>query len=233
MRGEAPPRNLPSVGIGAVADLLALGFGLLCGLVLARPGPLPTDDWLLSGLRSMRRPLLDTVARDVLHADDLVLLTLAAAGAGLLLAILEHTLRPLAIATIGIGCSAAAAALVKGVAARSRPPLFDLLPSVGAGGSAFPSMHATQTASVLVLLGLLVGPHVPAGRIRNVSATAAFTVVGAVGLSWLYLGTHWPSDVLAGWLLGGSCALAVCELAGHLPSSQTAGPAQSLHQADA
>lgn len=213
-------RSLRTVIVGvrvrtsAVTDLLALGFAVMCALVLLRHGPLPTDNWLLSALRGARRPALNSVARDVMRADGFTLVSLLAAGVALLLAVRERSGRPLLVTAGGLLASACAGGLTKLATGRSRPPVLELLPSVSVDGSAFPSLHATQTAAVLVLLVLLVGPYLRTGRRRAVALALVGVGGGAIGLSWLYLGAHWPTDVLGGWLLGGSCALAIWELAG-------------------
>lgn len=83
---------------------------------------------------------------------------------------------------------------------RPRPALGPAL--VGASGFAFPSGHATQSAAVWVALGLMVIPPGRTGR-RARAARAAFGAVPfVVGLSRVYLGVHWLTDVLVGWALG-------------------------------
>ncbi|MEH3102202.1 phosphatase PAP2 family protein [Sphingomonas adhaesiva] len=66
----------------------------------------------------------------------------------------------------------------------------------------FPSGHATNSAIVfLTLAGLLV--QVERGRgARTYTMAVAVLLVGAIGVSRVYLGVHWPSDVVAGWCAG-------------------------------
>lgn len=81
--------------------------------------------------------------------------------------------------------------------ARPRPPLADQ--AARATGFAFPSGHAftsTVSAGLLVLVVLRLRPS--AAR-PAVAAAAVFAV--AVGVSRVYLGVHWPLDVLGSWLL--------------------------------
>jgi membrane-associated phospholipid phosphatase len=95
--------------------------------------------------------------------------------------------------------------LAKALVHRARPP--EAIALVARPGSfSLPSGHAFLT---LVFFGLLVFLAFRAWRVRrrwlpSVVAILAATVVVLVGLSRVYLGVHWASDVLAGWGLGGA-----------------------------
>ncbi|MDX3641041.1 phosphatase PAP2 family protein [Streptomyces sp. MB09-02B] len=106
---------------------------------------------------------------------------------------------------------AAGTALQQGLKAavgRERPAWPD--PVDSAHYAAYPSGHAMTATVVLGLLVWLLHRY-GAGRavVRTAVAVTAVSVVG-VGLTRIWLGVHWASDVLAGWLLGGlTIALAV------------------------
>ncbi|MCQ8188043.1 phosphatase PAP2 family protein [Streptomyces rugosispiralis] len=83
---------------------------------------------------------------------------------------------------------------------RARPQWPD--PVDSAHYAAFPSGHAlTTTVTFGLLLWLMTLHRAPAKWLRALAVVAAVSVLG-VGFTRLYLGVHWPSDVLAGWLLG-------------------------------
>ncbi len=88
---------------------------------------------------------------------------------------------------------------------RARPDVVDHL--VHVSSASFPSGHSANGAIVyLTLAALLV--QVMEGRIRrNAVLAAAVLLVIAIGCSRVYLGVHWPSDVLAGWAFGALWAL--------------------------
>ena len=109
------------------------------------------------------------------------------------------------IGTAGIGLLILTAKLVVG---RSRPALPYAI--VSEDGYSFPSGHATGTAAVGLLCAWMLSRWLVtswAGRVAVWSV--AVGVTGAVGFSRVYLGVHYVSDVVAGWLLGAAWAGAV------------------------
>jgi undecaprenyl-diphosphatase len=88
---------------------------------------------------------------------------------------------------------------LKLVLARPRPELWPRL--VDVGSAAFPSGHALATATFFPLLAWLVGRRKP--RLAAPALAVALGLVLFVSLGRLYLGVHWPSDVLGGWAIGG------------------------------
>jgi membrane-associated phospholipid phosphatase len=90
--------------------------------------------------------------------------------------------------------------VINGSIGRGRPPAADWWTS--AGGPAFPSGHTT-TATIVAGLGawaLMARADAPRARVLLWSGAAA--CAGLVGWSRFWLGVHWPSDVVGGWLLG-------------------------------
>jgi undecaprenyl-diphosphatase len=65
----------------------------------------------------------------------------------------------------------------------------------------FPSIHASGSASVYVALALLIGKHWKRQR-QVLLVGGSFVLGGAIGISRLYLGYHYPTDVLGGWAVG-------------------------------
>lgn len=85
---------------------------------------------------------------------------------------------------------------VKAVVGRARPPA-----SMAIGhftGSAFPSGHATLSAAVYGTMAALV-----TGARKAAAWAAAAGASLVIGITRLYLGAHWLTDVVAGWALGG------------------------------
>jgi undecaprenyl-diphosphatase len=74
--------------------------------------------------------------------------------------------------------------------------------------ASFPSGHAMMSAIVYLTLGALLAATQQDNRLKIyiLGLSAALTLM--VGVSRVYLGVHWPTDVLAGWALGASWAMA-------------------------
>jgi len=89
----------------------------------------------------------------------------------------------------------------KNLVGRTRPPLVDAVPPFE-GSSAFPSGHALNAVVIAgVLAYLLIRRQQRAwARVTTVGAAAAFAIT--MGLSRVYLGHHWLTDVLVAWTLG-------------------------------
>jgi undecaprenyl-diphosphatase len=71
----------------------------------------------------------------------------------------------------------------------------------------FPSGHAMLSAVTYLTLGSMLARVVEGRVLKAYVMTVAVLLTVLVGLSRLYLGVHWPSDVLAGWCLGAAWAM--------------------------
>jgi undecaprenyl-diphosphatase len=97
--------------------------------------------------------------------------------------------------------------LLKQAFARLRP---DLVPhAMHAAGWSFPSSHALMSTATFLTLGALLGLGQERRSVRFYLLALGGGLALVVGTSRVYLGVHWPTDVLAGWLTGGAWA-ALC-----------------------
>lgn len=72
--------------------------------------------------------------------------------------------------------------------------------------ASFPSGHSMMAAVVYLTLGILVARTQPRQRVRIFIVSISVLLTILVGLSRVYLGVHWPTDVAGGWMLGGAWA---------------------------
>ncbi len=73
--------------------------------------------------------------------------------------------------------------------------------------SSFPSGHAMMAAATYLTLAVMLARAQPRRRLKAYILAVAVTITLAVGVSRVYLGVHWPTDVLAGWAAGAGWAL--------------------------
>lgn len=92
----------------------------------------------------------------------------------------------------------------KALYGRARP---DLVPhGSNVYSASFPSGHSTLSTATFLTLAVLIASLEERRRSKVLVYVLAVMVMAAVGLSRIYLGVHWPSDVLAGWCLGSAWA---------------------------
>jgi len=89
--------------------------------------------------------------------------------------------------------------------ARPRPELVSHL--VDVNSFSFPSGHATMATITYLTLGVLLARAEERRRMKLYLLAVAVFVALLVGISRIYLGVHWPTDVLAGWCVGAAWAL--------------------------
>ncbi len=146
----------------------------------------------------------------------------ATLGGGLLVALWlgarghYHRAIPLAAAVVGERL------LVDGIKLlidRARPA-FDIHP-VATHSASFPSGHAGNSMAVFLSVALIAAP----ARWRNPAVALALFLSVMIGLTRVYLGVHWPSDVIGGWALGAAIAIIATRVAG-----RGLGPAEEEHE---
>ncbi len=173
------------------------------------------DRWLLEGLRTFADPSVPIGSGwfqgfmlDVTALGGVAVLTIISIFAvGYLLALRRFGLAAFLSAAI-IG-GAVLSNLLKLGFARPRPDLVAHL--VGVDTTSFPSGHAMNSAVVYLTLAALIARAEKNALVRAYLLSAAISLTLFIGFSRVYLGVHWPSDVVAGWCVGGAWAI-LCSL---------------------
>ncbi|MBV6416944.1 MAG: Phosphatidylglycerophosphatase B [Steroidobacteraceae bacterium] len=115
---------------------------------------------------------------------------------------------------VAVGGGTVLSSLLKSAYQRPRPDVVAHLVEVSS--QSFPSGHAMLSAVTWLTLGTLLATVQPTRRLKAYVLGVGIAIAFLVGVSRLYLGVHWPTDVLAGWCIGTAWALACWLVAGRL-----------------
>lgn len=168
------------------------------------------DRHILAGLRLASDPStpigpawLKVAMLDVTSLGGTALLTLITIGAAGFLLVSRKAATAAFLAASVTGGTILGFAL-KAIFERPRPDLVAHLVQVDY--SSFPSGHATNSAVVYLTLGALLAGAQKDRAVRIYLMAVAILLTLLVGVSRVYLGVHWPSDVIAGWCVGAAWA---------------------------
>ncbi|MEG5174538.1 phosphatase PAP2 family protein [Microcoleus sp. B3-D7] len=180
----------------AVAALGMWGFATLAEDVLEKES-YAFDTSILLALRQLHTPLRDRVMLGFTFLGEPNLLLVICLTLGIVLLARNHRSEAATIAITG-GGAIGLNLLLKKLFARARPQLWERV--VDVRFYSFPSGHAMISMVIYGLLGYFLGERFPKQRWSIYSLTVV--LIAAIGLSRLYLGVHWPTDVIAGYTAG-------------------------------
>ncbi len=107
-----------------------------------------------------------------------------------------------ALGALVIGIGSLTIEMIKRLVGRDRPEVLE--PILVEVGYSFPSGHTANATIAYGVLAVLIGRIGLPAPVRLVAWLLLGGIVVAVGLSRVWLGVHYPSDVVGGWLLGGA-----------------------------
>jgi undecaprenyl-diphosphatase len=207
-------RRLALSEIGAVIAIGVAALGALAFMMIADEAlEGDTHAFDLSILMALREPgdagnpigpdWLTDVMTDLTALGGIAVLTLLVVG--VVFYLLSVGKRGTALLVGGaVGSGAIVSALLKLGFDRPRPDLVAHLSH--AYSSSFPSGHAMLSAVTYLTLGVLLARAHERRRTKIIVMTYGVTLTVLIGLSRIYLGVHWPTDVMAGWALGAAWA---------------------------
>lgn len=208
--------------VAAICVFLAVSAGLWSFLTIAgemREGETRAlDEKLLLLLRTPGDPnnplgprWVEEAMRDITALGGFTVLTLVAVIGVIALARTRRWRAAVVLAGVALGAELTSD-LLKLAYARPRPELT-------AHGSyvythSFPSGHSTVSTAIYFTLAALLASAVARRGSRALILTTTALLVLAIGVSRVYLGVHWPTDVVAGWAVGSIWAVAGWRLLG-------------------
>jgi membrane-associated phospholipid phosphatase len=214
-------RRSTLIGTGVAAGLFALQASIVDavadpdGISAADP---PTLQWMVEH----RSPAATAFFQAVAAAGGTLGMAVVATAAVAVLWARRRLLDGAVVAVAALG-SGLLVDLLKNFYDRPRPP--DLTKLGPETNYSLPSGHALGSIVVLGAVTAVVVLAVRRPGVRAAVVTLAALAVVTIGLSRLYLGVHWLTDVLDGWLVGGTwLALCVTFLVRRRPADRAAGP---------
>lgn len=197
-----PINKLKPLPLVIIALIAAAGF-LVMGYYVAAHSELPWDDPVRETFYSMRSPGLTTLMQ---------LITYGGQWPAILALCLLLLIYPETRMKYGLPVSAAALlsqvikSIVKPLMGRPRPDVKYHL--IEQGGLSFPSGHSISAMATYGMIFLLILLYMESGPKKNALLVLTAFLSVAIGVTRIYLGVHYPSDVVAGWF-GGIFSIAV------------------------
>jgi len=193
-----------TIGFALAAAVLALAGWLVTG-----PGRLYIsgfDSSIRAAVRQMHSPLWTSLFLAVTKLGSTIYLAIIGSAAGIVFIGLRW-FRPLGLLIIAMSGQAILHNGAKLYFARPRPAALMGYPA--AESFSFPSGHALSAFCLYATVVWLIANRLENPAVKAAISAAALLLIFLIGLSRLYIGVHYPSDVLAGWLAAGIWTAAV------------------------
>lgn len=184
-----------------ISIALVVTFGEVYESVTEADGVAGLDHPVLDAAKSIRSPALDAATTAYTNVGGTVGMPLLAVGIMIFLATKRKSWTPVILMlAAGLG-SLLLTVAGKPLFGRTRPDLSDAIPPFEHSPS-FPSGHSLNSIVIAGIVAYLVILRVKSRRARILTIVIASAFALTMGLSRVYLGHHWLTDVLAAWALG-------------------------------
>jgi len=190
-----PAEKFTKLGLNAaIAVIVSLVVAMLLTLWVSFATPLPGDVAVAHAIQSASTPWLDAVMRGVSFLSDDAAAIGSVLAAAACLALWRK--RPEAVMFLGVLLLDLALRAPKILVGRARPTEDVLRVLEQGSGGGFPSAHTYHMTVFAGLALLLLASRIPRGPLRRAAMVALVTLALLTGVSRVYLGAHWPSDVV-------------------------------------
>ncbi|MEV7607589.1 phosphatase PAP2 family protein [Paenarthrobacter sp. NPDC089322] len=191
-----------TLGVGLVIALsLALIFGEVYESVVEANGVAGLDHPFLDAAKTVRSPELDSAVTGYTNVGGTVGMPVLAVGIMVGLATRRRSWTPVILMlTAGLG-SLLMTVAGKRLFGRTRPDLLDAIPPFEHSPS-FPSGHTLNATVIAGIVAYLIILRLKTAKARIITVLVAVAFATTMGISRVYLGHHWLTDVLAAWALG-------------------------------
>ena len=193
-----------ATGLGLTVGLVIAGavawvFGELLVEVATGSSIVAVDRRIINLVATLRTPTLDRWMLSITFLGNAQTIGLLAAGA-VVLALVLYRYEAGVVIVLALGASSLFFSLIKVLVSRPRPLLETA--RIVQGGFSFPSGHSSVAATFYGTLTYLLLHVARRWPLRVLVIVVGVTLPVVIGMSRVYLGVHYPSDVLAGWTAG-------------------------------
>lgn len=195
------------IGLVLVAGLTAVSAGLY-DAVVEQDGVSRLDQPVLDQAIADRTPTNTWVLTQFTHLGGPVGMTIIASLITVIMVWRWRSRTPLVLMLIAVAGSLTLTTVGKAVVARSRPPLSEAVPPYEYAFS-FPSGHALNSTVIAGTVAYLLARRLRTRWARTLAVVVAVLWAVAMGLSRVFLGHHWLTDVIVGWSLGAAWLVVV------------------------
>jgi undecaprenyl-diphosphatase len=208
------PEWLKNQDLRLLLELAIVGTLIVTFLKIAHEVSEGTESFDHAILLGLRNAPDDPIGSEGVQAAIMHLSGLGSGAVTTLVCIVAVTFLCLAgrwrFAALVVGCAVGTLLvmlMLKGIYDRDRPSIVTAIDPPG--DESFPSGHSMIASALYPTIATLIARALPTRRLRVFTVAVGVFLAGMIGISRLYLGVHYPTDVLAGWTIGCTWAL-VC-----------------------
>jgi membrane-associated phospholipid phosphatase len=191
-----------AIGLAVVVGLTAAGAAIY-DAVAEHDGVSGLDQPALNDAIALRTATNTEVLTWFTHLGGPVGMTIIASLITIAMVWRWRSRTPLILMLIAVAGSLLMTTVGKAVVGRARPPLTEAVPPYEYAFS-FPSGHALNSTVIAGMVAYLLARRLRTQSARVVTVVIAIGWALAMGLSRVFLGHHWLTDVMFGWLVGGA-----------------------------